>query len=133
MFTPFNVGRATGQDARHVPTHTAGLRVPLWEVGGPGYTCLFTCAPPLTPAPVRDRQAVRHYKIWQRAGRLHLHEAVSFSSLPELVDHHRTQSLSHGLRLTSPCRKVGLPHPACLSPPGQTLPHPCPATALSFQ
>ncbi|XP_019609046.2 protein-tyrosine kinase 6 isoform X1 [Rhinolophus sinicus] len=62
---------------------------------------------------VRDRQAVRHYKIWQRAGRLHLHEAVSFSSLPELVDHHRTQSLSHGLRLTSPCRKhqpEPLPH-----------------------
>ncbi|KAM5217874.1 protein-tyrosine kinase 6 isoform 1-T1 [Hipposideros larvatus] len=62
---------------------------------------------------VRDRQTVRHYKIWQWAGRLHLHEAVSFSSLPELVDYHRTQSLSHGLRLALPCRKhqpEPLPH-----------------------
>lgn len=66
---------------------------------------------------MRDRQAVRHYKIWQCAGRLHLHEAVSFSSLPELVDYHRTQSLSRGLTLTSPCRKVG-----CPTPPASPLP-----------
>ncbi|XP_011372365.1 protein-tyrosine kinase 6 [Pteropus vampyrus] len=62
---------------------------------------------------VRDRQAVRHYKIWRRAGRLHLSDAVSFPSLPELVDHHRTRSLSHGLRLTLPCWKhepEPLPH-----------------------
>lgn len=54
---------------------------------------------------VRDTQAVRHYKIWRRAGRLHLNQAVSFPSLPDLVDHHRAQSLSHGLRLTVPCWK----------------------------
>lgn len=84
-------------------------------------------------APVRDRQTVRHYKIWQWAGRLHLHEAVSFSSLPELVDYHRTQSLSHGLRLALPCRKVGLSDSPCLPPPRQTLPHRCLPTALSFQ
>nr|XP_008535500.1 PREDICTED: protein-tyrosine kinase 6 isoform X2 [Equus przewalskii] len=54
---------------------------------------------------VRDTQAVRHYKIWRQAGRLHLNQAVSFPSLPDLVDHHRAQSLSHGLRLTVPCWK----------------------------
>ncbi|XP_014704606.1 protein-tyrosine kinase 6 [Equus asinus] len=54
---------------------------------------------------VRDTQAVRHYKIWRRAGRLHLNQAVSFPSLPDLVDHHKAQSLSHGLRLTVPCWK----------------------------
>ncbi|XP_058289243.1 protein-tyrosine kinase 6 [Hylobates moloch] len=63
---------------------------------------------------VRDTQAVRHYKIWRRAGgRLHLNEAVSFLSLPELVNYHRVQSLSHGLRLAAPCRKhepEPLPH-----------------------
>lgn len=62
---------------------------------------------------VRDRQTVRHYKIWQRASRLHLSEAVSFPSLAELVEHHKAQSLSHGLRLTSPCWKhepEPLPH-----------------------
>uniref|UniRef100_A0A8B9XSN3 Tyrosine-protein kinase n=1 Tax=Bos mutus grunniens TaxID=30521 RepID=A0A8B9XSN3_BOSMU len=62
---------------------------------------------------VRDQQTVRHYKIWWRAGRLHLNEAVSFPGLSELVDHHKVQSLSHGLRLTSPCQKhepEPLPH-----------------------
>ncbi|XP_008841499.1 protein-tyrosine kinase 6 [Nannospalax galili] len=63
---------------------------------------------------VRDAQAVRHYRIWKsEAGRLHLNEAVSFLSLPELVDYHKTQSLSHGLRLTMPCWKhetEPLPH-----------------------
>ncbi|XP_058418313.1 protein-tyrosine kinase 6 [Diceros bicornis minor] len=62
---------------------------------------------------VRDTQAVRHYKIWRRAGRLHLNQAVSFPSLPELVDHHKAHSLSHGLRLTVPCWKhkpEPLPH-----------------------
>ncbi|XP_072800679.1 protein-tyrosine kinase 6 isoform X5 [Vicugna pacos] len=63
---------------------------------------------------VRDAQAVRHYRIWRRAGRLHLNEAVSFCSLPELLDHHKAQSLSHGLRLTSPCSKhVPEPLPPC--------------------
>ncbi|KAG8513261.1 Tyrosine-protein kinase Srms, partial [Galemys pyrenaicus] len=65
-------------------------------------------------ADVQDQRAVRHYKIWRGAGgRLHLSEAVSFTSLPELVAHHRTQSLSHGLRLTTPCWKhepEPLPH-----------------------
>uniref|UniRef100_A0ABI7WDY9 Tyrosine-protein kinase n=1 Tax=Felis catus TaxID=9685 RepID=A0ABI7WDY9_FELCA len=62
---------------------------------------------------VRDGQVVRHYRIWRRAGRLHLSEAVSFPSLSELVDHHKAQSLSHGLRLTVPCWKhepKPLPH-----------------------
>lgn len=58
--------------------------------------------------PVRDAQAVRHYRIWRSGGgRLHLNEAVSFSSLSELVDYHKIQSLSHGLQLTMPCWKVG--------------------------
>lgn len=63
---------------------------------------------PLTLSlPVRDTQAVRHYKIWRRAGgQLHLNEVVSFPSLSELVNYHRAQSLSHGLRLATPCRKV---------------------------
>uniref|UniRef100_A0A8C8XTF2 Protein-tyrosine kinase 6 n=1 Tax=Panthera leo TaxID=9689 RepID=A0A8C8XTF2_PANLE len=67
--------------------------------------------PPRTP--VRDGQVVRHYRIWRRAGRLHLSEAVSFPGLSELVDHHKAQSLSHGLRLTVPCWKhepKPLPH-----------------------
>ncbi|XP_049506417.1 protein-tyrosine kinase 6 isoform X2 [Panthera uncia] len=62
---------------------------------------------------VRDDQVVRHYRIWRRAGRLHLSEAVSFPGLSELVDHHKAQSLSHGLRLTVPCWKhepKPLPH-----------------------
>nr|XP_031289287.1 protein-tyrosine kinase 6 isoform X3 [Camelus dromedarius] len=59
---------------------------------------------------VQDAQAVRHYRIWRRAGQLHLNEAVSFCSLPELLDHHKAQSLSHGLRLTSPCSKGSLQH-----------------------
>ncbi|KAM8773864.1 protein-tyrosine kinase 6 isoform 2-T2 [Rhynchonycteris naso] len=62
---------------------------------------------------VRDQQAVRNYKIWRCAGRLHLSEAVSFPSLPQLVDHHRVHSLSHGLRLILPCWKherQPLPH-----------------------
>lgn len=70
--------------------------------------------PPPPRTPVRDGQVVRHYRIWRRAGRLHLSEAVSFPSLSELVDHHKAQSLSHGLRLTVPCWKVG--SPASLSP-----------------
>lgn len=58
--------------------------------------------------PVRDSQAVRHYRIWKdNVGWLHLSEAVSFPSLSELVDYHKTQSLSHGLQLTMPCWKVG--------------------------
>lgn len=40
-------------------------------------------------------------------GWLHLNEAVSFPGLSELVDYHKTQSLSHGLKLTMPCCKVG--------------------------
>ncbi|XP_004644246.1 protein-tyrosine kinase 6 [Octodon degus] len=62
---------------------------------------------------VRDTQAVRHYRIWRHeSGRLYLNEAVSFSSLVELVDYHRAQSLSHSLRLTMPCWKVcGFPAP----------------------
>lgn len=67
---------------------------------------------------MRDRQTVRHYKIWRRAGRLHLNEAVSFPSLAGLVDHHQSHSLSHGLRLALPCWKVETrPHPmGALSP-----------------
>ncbi|XP_022453333.1 LOW QUALITY PROTEIN: protein-tyrosine kinase 6 [Delphinapterus leucas] len=64
--------------------------------------------------PVRDQQTVRHYKIWRQDGQLHLNEAVSFPSLPKLVDHHEAQSLSHGLWLTSPRRKHELePLPHC--------------------
>lgn len=60
------------------------------------------------PTPVRDAQAVRHYRIWRDdVGWLHLNEAVSFPGLSELVDYHKTQSLSHGLKLTMPCCKVG--------------------------
>ncbi|KAF0883628.1 protein-tyrosine kinase 6 [Crocuta crocuta] len=62
---------------------------------------------------VRDGQVVRHYRIWRRAGRLHLSEAASFPSLSKLLDHHKAQSLSHGLRLTVPCWKhepKPLPH-----------------------
>ncbi|XP_007524484.1 protein-tyrosine kinase 6 [Erinaceus europaeus] len=63
---------------------------------------------------VRDQQVVRHYKIWRRAGgQLHLNEAVSFPSLSALVAYHQAQSLSHGLRLTTPCWKhepEPLPH-----------------------
>lgn len=69
---------------------------------------------------------MRHYRIWRRAGQLHLNEAVSFCSLPELLDHHKAQSLSHGLRLTSPCSKVGPPHP------GQALPRPLPTYSSSL-
>ncbi|XP_036281860.1 protein-tyrosine kinase 6 [Pipistrellus kuhlii] len=54
---------------------------------------------------VRDRPAVRHYRIWRCAGRLHLSEAVSFPSLAQLVSHHRAHSLSRGLQLTVPCGK----------------------------
>lgn len=58
---------------------------------------------------------MRHYRIWQhQGGRLYLNEAVSFFSLVELVDYHKAHSLSHGLRLTTPCWKVGLPTPAGL-------------------
>ncbi|XP_004716122.1 protein-tyrosine kinase 6 [Echinops telfairi] len=63
---------------------------------------------------VRDKQTVRHYKIWRCTdGRFHLNETVSFPSLAELVDYHRSQSLSHGLCLTMPCWKhepKPLPH-----------------------
>ncbi|XP_055964011.1 protein-tyrosine kinase 6 [Sorex fumeus] len=55
---------------------------------------------------VRDTQTVRHYKIWRQAGgRLHLNEALSFSSLSDLVAHHREEVLTHGLQLTAPCSK----------------------------
>ena len=47
------------------------------------------------------------------------HAATSSRGLPELPEHHRTRSLSHGPRLTVPCWKVG--HP---------LPPPPPCTAL---
>ena len=70
--------------------------------------------------PVRDQQTVRHYKIWWQDGQLHLNETVSFPSLPELVDHHEAQSLSHGLWQTSPRRKVGP------LPPARPCPCPCP-------
>ena len=65
--------------------------------------------PPRTP--VRDGQVVRHYRIWRRAGRLHLSEAVSFPSLSELVDHHKAQMEG---RVACTC----CPHssPASLSP-----------------
>lgn len=90
------------------------------QVGCPMLSCF--CAPPHTLtggpegplltcplSPVRDQQVVRHYKIWRRAGgQLHLNEAVSFPSLSALVAYHQAQSLSHGLRLTTPCWKVGL-------------------------
>lgn len=60
------------------------------------------------PTSVRDAQVVRHYRIWRNnEGRLHLNEMVSFSSLSELVDYHKTQTLSHGLQLSMPCWKVG--------------------------
>ncbi|KAM5245933.1 LOW QUALITY PROTEIN: protein-tyrosine kinase 6 [Ctenodactylus gundi] len=63
---------------------------------------------------VQDAQAVRHYWSWrQEDGQLHLNEAASFSSLPELVDYHKAQSLFHGLQLTMPCLKheaEPLPH-----------------------
>eukprot|EP00069_Balaena_mysticetus_P022649 bmy_14484T0 len=77
----------------------------------PGANCVLS---------VRDQQTVRHYKIWWQDGQLHLNEAVSFPSLPELVDHHKAQSLSHGLWLTSPRRKVGP------LPPARPCPCPCP-------
>lgn len=69
-----------------------------------------------TPCPsprsaVRDSQNVRHYKIWRARDRLHLSEALSFPSLSELVTHHQAHSLTHGLQLTVPCRKVGTPQP----------------------
>ncbi|KAM6163111.1 protein-tyrosine kinase 6 [Rhynchocyon petersi] len=64
---------------------------------------------------VRDKQTVRHYKIWQSGeGRFHLNVAVSFINLQELVDFYRSHSLSHGLQLTTPCRKHQLePLPHC--------------------
>ncbi|XP_066240510.1 protein-tyrosine kinase 6 isoform X1 [Saccopteryx leptura] len=80
------------------------------EVAPPAHASLLRLCP---HTPVRDQQAVRHYKIWRCAGRLHLSEAMSFPSLPQLVDHHRAHSLSHGLRLTLPCWKhepQPLPH-----------------------
>ncbi|XP_072800678.1 protein-tyrosine kinase 6 isoform X4 [Vicugna pacos] len=41
-------------------------------------------------------------------------ETVESEPLPELLDHHKAQSLSHGLRLTSPCSKhVPEPLPPC--------------------
>uniref|UniRef100_A0A452SKI5 Tyrosine-protein kinase n=1 Tax=Ursus americanus TaxID=9643 RepID=A0A452SKI5_URSAM len=51
--------------------------------------------------------------LQQRASRLHLREAASFPSLSELLEQHKAQSLSHGLRLTVPCQKVGPPAPCC--------------------
>lgn len=105
---PRRVGKA------HQPTVDPGL--PGHVSGGAGGTCRPGClltAPPPAPPPVRDAQAVRHYRIRRHAGgRLHLNETVSFSSLSELVDYHKAQSLSHGLRLTVPCWKVGLPAPS---------------------
>ncbi|XP_044774995.1 protein-tyrosine kinase 6 [Neomonachus schauinslandi] len=62
---------------------------------------------------VQDRQAVRRYRIWWCDGRRHLSEAASFPGLAELLEHHKAQSLSHGLRLTVPCWKhkhKPLPH-----------------------
>ncbi|XP_048205693.1 protein-tyrosine kinase 6 [Perognathus longimembris pacificus] len=63
---------------------------------------------------VRDAQAVRHYRIWRHVGgRLHLNQAVSFPSLPALVNYHKAQGLTPGLRLTVPCWKhksEPLPH-----------------------
>lgn len=88
----------------------AGWLVPeqLSEHPSPG-------ASPLTPA-VRDRQAMRHYRVWCRAGRLHLSEAASYPSLAELLGHHKGRSLSHGLPRTVPCRKVELPAALPLAP-----------------
>lgn len=71
--------------------------------------------PPHPQAPVCNRQAMRHYEIWQCAGRLHFNEAMSFPGLPELVEH-KAQGLSHGLQLTLPCWKVEQPLPCLLLP-----------------
>ncbi|KAB0404220.1 hypothetical protein E2I00_016788, partial [Balaenoptera physalus] len=80
----------------------------------PGANCVLSAPVHKCPLrPVRDQQTVRHYKIWWQDGQLHLNETVSFPSLPELVDHHEAQSLSHGLWQTSPRRKhepEPLPH-----------------------
>ncbi|KAF7460878.1 Hypothetical predicted protein [Marmota monax] len=95
-------------------THPAALRL-----RGVGHLVLTQAAPSLSTcllwgrSQMRDAQVVRHYRIWRRSGRLHLNEAVSFPSLPELLDYHKAQSLSHGLRLTVPCCKhesEPLPH-----------------------
>ncbi|EDL88742.1 PTK6 protein tyrosine kinase 6 (predicted) [Rattus norvegicus] len=63
---------------------------------------------------VWDAEAVRHYRIWRNsAGRLHLNEVVSFSSLSELVNYHKTHNLSPGLQLSMACWKLKtepLPH-----------------------
>lgn len=68
-------------------------------------THISFCRP---PTPVWDAEAVRHYRIWRNgAGRLHLNEVVSFSSLSELVNYHKTHNLSPGLQLSMACWKVG--------------------------
>ncbi|XP_020837245.1 protein-tyrosine kinase 6 [Phascolarctos cinereus] len=63
---------------------------------------------------VRDNHIVRHYKIWRNAeGRYHMNSAVSFPDLAGLVQYHKSKTLSHGLRLTTPCWKhesKPLPH-----------------------
>ncbi|XP_036608674.1 protein-tyrosine kinase 6 [Trichosurus vulpecula] len=63
---------------------------------------------------VRDNQIVRHYKIWRNAeGRYHMNSALSFPDLAGLVQYHKSKTLSHGLRLSTPCWKhesKPLPH-----------------------
>ncbi|XP_067410646.1 protein-tyrosine kinase 6 [Emydura macquarii macquarii] len=63
---------------------------------------------------VRDDSIVRHYKIWRNSqGKLHMNVALVFPDLLNLVEYYKTQSLSHGLKLTIPCRKrepEPLPH-----------------------
>lgn len=114
-FSPFTApGQDPGRGARSRPQPASSS-----EVGAHARPSSARALPL-----VRDQRAVRHYKIWRRAGRLHLHEAVSFPSLSELVEHHRAHGLAHGLRLTTPCLKVGFTTtvppeprpPAALSP-----------------
>ncbi|XP_001376111.1 protein-tyrosine kinase 6 [Monodelphis domestica] len=63
---------------------------------------------------VRDNQTVKHYKIWRNAeGKYYMNQTVSFPNLAGLVQYHKTKTLSHGLRLTTPCWKhepKPLPH-----------------------
>lgn len=108
----FTVGSAAGQDVGMVSAHS-----PACEQDRGTCACSreSLSLPPHPQAPVCNRQAMRHYEIWQCAGRLHFNEAVSFPGLPELVEH-KAQGLSHGLQLTLPCWKVGPPLPCLLLP-----------------
>ncbi|KAJ8779151.1 hypothetical protein J1605_013002 [Eschrichtius robustus] len=92
---PWFFGQISHSEALH-RLQAAGTELgvfPIQVSEKPGANCILS---------VRDQQTVRHYKIWWQDGQLHLNETVSFPSLPELVDHHEAQSLSHGLWQTSP-------------------------------